>query len=160
VGIGRKETREARRVEMLGIALVGMRLAIPVEIVREGMRVLLGLALVELRREILEGIGLREMREGVDLQAITRGLRGILMRDFRRGEIGRRLSRGLSHSRNRGLRLSLSNDLSRGRRRQVRDRVGLAGITMPERRGRRAIAVEPVQVAVAETGEVETNETS
>ena len=147
-------------MEIPATVRVEMLLEILVELGLEVMRVLLGLVLVGLRREILAGIVHRGMQEGVDLRLITRGLRGILMRDFRRGEIGRRLSRGLSHSRNRGLRLSLSNDLSRGRRRQVRDRVGLAGITMPERRGRRAIAVEPVLVAAVETGEVETNETS
>ncbi len=117
------------------------------------------LDLVGLRREILEGRGHRGMREGVDLRSITRGLRGIPMRDFRREAIGRRLSNGHRDSLSNGHNRSLSNGHSLDRRRQVHDRVGSAGITMPERRGRRAIAVEPVQV-VAETGEVETNETS
>jgi hypothetical protein len=172
LGIQVEIVQEGLRGEMPGIVLeilVGLHreilegtdpVAVMQELGPEGMRLELREApdRVELRREILEGIGLREMREVVDLQAITRGLRGILMRDFRKEAIVRRGNHDRSHSHNRGHNLSLSSDLSRGRRLRALDRVDSAGITMPEQRGRRAIAVEPVQVAVAETGEVETNE--
>ena len=129
-----------RVVEMPELGLVGQRLETPV-----------GIVLAEIQ------VG---MREGVDLQPVIRGLHGIPMRDFRREAIGHRGSHNHDHSHNRGRSLSLNNGRSQGRSRRVRDRVGSAGITMPERRGRRAIAVEPVLVAAVETGEVETNETS
>ena len=170
--IVREETQEVDLVEMPGIVLeilVGLHREIlegtdPVAVIQElgpeGMRLELREApdRVELRREILEGIGLREMREVVDLQAITRGLRGILMRDFRKEAIVRRGNHDRSHSHNRGHNLSLSSDLSRGRRLRALDRVGSAGITMPEQRGRRVIAEEPVPAVVVATEEVGTNE--
>ena len=137
VEIVREGTQEARRVEIPGIVL---------EI------------LVVLRLAILEGIVHRGMREGVDLQAITRGLHGILMRDFRREAIARRGNHDRSHSHNKGHNLSLSSDLSRGRRPRALDRAGSAGITMPEQRGRRVIAEEPVPAVVVATEEVGTNE--
>jgi hypothetical protein len=165
--IVREETQEARRVEMLGTVLEvlgALRLAI-----REGIGRVVEmpeLGLEGLRLETPEGIGLREeilagMQEGADLQPTTRVQRVILMRDFRREAIGHRGNHNHDHSHNRGRSLSLSNDLSRDHRLPGRGRVVSAGITMPEQRGRRAIAVEPVLVAaVVETGEVETNETS
>jgi hypothetical protein len=113
--------------------LVGRRLETPEEIVRVEIPVV--------------------MREGVDLQRITRVLRGILTQDFRREAIGHRGNHNHDHSHNRGRSLNLSND-----NRRAHDRADLAVIIMPEQRGRRAIAVEPVPVAVAETGEVGTNE--
>jgi hypothetical protein len=171
-------------VEMRGIVLAGMSAAVHRErpegtglvvAVRGLDRV--GTRLVEVRLEmwgeiarveLLEGIGLRGMWEGPDLQPITRGLRGILMRDFRREAIGHRRNhghrdrhnRGHRDRRNHGHRDRRSSDLSRGRRRRVRDRVVLAGITMPEQRGRRAIAGEPVLAVVVGSGEVDPNETS
>ena len=158
---------EAGRAETLGEIREGIvRLGIQAEIVREETQevdlvempgIVLEI-LVGLHREILEGIGLREMREVVDLQAITRGLRGILMRDFRKEAIVRRGNHDRSHSHNRGHNLSLSSDLSRGRRLRALDRVGSAGITMPEQRGRRVIAEEPVPAVVVATEEVGTNE--
>jgi hypothetical protein len=161
--IVRVETREVHREEEIpGIVLEirgELRLAI-----REGPGPVVGMLEHDLVGQHLEtpaGIDLAEIRVGmleVDLQAITRGLRGILMRDFRREAIARRGNHNHDHSHNRCHNLSLSSDLSRGRRLQALDRVGSAGITMPEQRGRRAIAVEPVQVAVAETGEVDSNE--
>ncbi len=164
--IVREGTQEAHREEgMLGIVLEileGLRLAI-----RAGIGLVVGmleLGLAGLRLETPVGIVRAEipagMREGADLQPTTRVLRVILMRDFRREAIGHKGNHDRSHSHNRGHNLSLSSDLSRGRRRRVHDRVGSVGITMPEQRGRRAIAVEPVPVVVAETGEVGTNETS
>ena len=166
VEIVREGTQEAHRAEgMPGIVLAirgELRLAI-----REGIGRVVEmpeLGLEGLRPETPAGIVLAEiqvgMREGVDLQRITRVLRGILTQDFRREAIGHRGSHNHDHSHNRGRSLSLNNGRSQGRSRRVRDRVGSAGITMPERRGRRAIAVEPVLVAAVETGEVETNETS
>jgi hypothetical protein len=137
--------------------------------IREGIGLVVGMpepGLVGQHLEIPAGIGLEEiqvgMREGVDLRRITHGLRiGIPMRDFRReGEeaIGHKDS-GLRNRLSSGLN-SLNNGLSRDHRLPAHDRVGSAGITMPEQLGRRAIAVEPVLVAAVETGEVETNETS
>jgi hypothetical protein len=167
--IVREGTQEAHRAEgMPGIVLAirgEQRLAI-----REGIGRVVEMpepGLVGLHLETPAGIDLAEiqvgMREGTDLRPITRGLHGILMRDFRReGEeaIGRRGSSGLRNRLNSGLSNSLNNGLSRDHRLPGHGRVGSAGITMPERRGRRAIAVEPVLVAAVETGEVETNETS
>ena len=127
-----------RVVEMPELGLEGLRLQTPV-----------GIDLAEIQ------VG---MPEGVDLQPVIRGLHGILMRDFRREAIGHRGNHDRSHSHNRGHNLSLSSDLSRGRRPRALDRAGSAGITMPEQRGRRVIAEEPVPAVVAETGEVETNE--
>lgn len=156
--------------EMPGIVLAGMSVAVRPEI-PEGTGLVVGmpaLDLEETRREIrgeavrvelLEGIGLRGMWEGPDLQPTTRGLRGILMQDFRREAVGHKRNHGHSPKRNHGHNRSLSSDLSQDRRRRVHDRVGLPGITMPEQRGRRAIAVEPVLAAV-ETEEVDSNETS
>jgi hypothetical protein len=159
-GGGLVETREEG---MLGIVLEirgEQRRAI-----REGIDPVVGMPELDLagqRLEIPVGVARAEiqvgMREGVDLQPVTHGLHGILTRDFLREAIGHRRSHNHDHSHNRGHNLSLSNGLSQGRSRRARDRVGSVEITMPERRGRRAIAVEPVPVAVAETGEVETNE--
>ena len=166
--IVREETREVHREEeMLEIVpeIRGeLRLAI-----REGIGRVVGmpeLGLEGLRLQTPVGIDLAEiqvgMPEGVDLQPVIRGLHGILMRDFRReGEaIGRRGSSGLRNRLNSGLNNSHNNGLSRDHRLPGHGRVGSAGITMPEQRGRRAIAVGPVLVAAVETGEVETNETS
>ena len=159
------ETREAiRRGEMLGIVLeipVGMLLEIQEGLVRvAGMP---GLGLEATRLEPRAGIGLRGMQERADLQPTIRGLRAILMRDFRSRVVEAVTGHKGSGRRNRlssDLSSGLSNSLSRDHSRPVHGRVGLAGITMPEQRGRRAIAVEPVPVAVADNEEVEADETS
>jgi hypothetical protein len=110
------------------------------------------LGLEGLRQEAPVGIVRAEvpagMPEGAGLQPTTRVQCVILMRDFRRAAIGHRRNHGHRDRRSNGHRDSLSSDLSPGRSRRVHDRVGLAGITMPERRGRRAIAEEPVRVLV------------
>jgi hypothetical protein len=147
------EALEVRRGEMPGIGLEEVRRALLVGTVPGVMRVLLegdGLEGI-LEMPCREGPGLRGMR--VDHQLITRGLRGILMRDFRRVGIDRKGSNGRKVSRSRGRRdshsrgrsLSLSNGLSQGHSRRVRDRVDLAEIIMPERHERRAIAVGPAR---------------
>ena len=160
---GQEETPE--EIARVGILEAMYPAAMLAGIVLAGMR---GATLEEIVRvEILEATGRQGMQAETGLRPITRGLRAILMRDFRSREVeavighkgsGRRnrLSSGLSS----GLNNSLNNGLSRDHRLLGRGRVGSAGITMPERRGRRAIAVEPVLVAAVETGEVETNETS
>lgn len=155
----------ARREGMLGIVL-----EVPVGLLRaiqEGIVPVVGMpevGLEGLRQEAQEGIVRAEvpagMREGAGLQPTTRVQRGILMRDFRRAAIGHRRNHGHRDRRSNGRRDSLSNGLSLGRSRRVRDQVGLAGITMPEQRGRRAIAEEPVPVVVVGSGEVDPNETS
>jgi hypothetical protein len=152
------------RGEMLGIVLeipVGILLEIQAGIGRVvGMP---GLGLEATRLETRAGIVLREMPGQADLQLITRGLRAILMRDFRSRVVEAVTGHKGSGRRNRlssDLSSGLSNSLSRDHSRPVHGRVGLAGITMPEQRGRRAIAVEPVPVAVADNEEVEADETS
>jgi hypothetical protein len=174
-----------RREGMPGIGLVGVRRELLEGIGLGGMRVRVGIVRVGLLRAVLEedglvgvrgmlcreGRGLREMRGRVvrqpmrvDLRRIMRGLRGILMRDFRRVGIDRKgsLSNGRKGSRSRGRRDSLnsglSNGLSRDHSRRVLDRVVLAGIIMPERRGPRAIVEDPVLVAVVGSEEVGSDE--
>jgi len=131
--------------------LVAMR-----EIVRVGMQA--GTVLVEPLGAMLVGLDLREMQGRAVLRPIIRGLRAILMRDFRSRE-----GEAVTDRKDSGLSNSLSSDLnslSRDHRLRVHDRVGLAGTTMPEQRERRAIAAGPVPVVVADVREVETNETS
>jgi hypothetical protein len=174
------EALEVRREEMPGIGRVGVRrellegiglgvMLVRVVIVRVGLlRVLgvdgLGGILAMQCREGLDRRGMRgrgvRQRMRVGHQPITRGLRGILMRDSRREAIGHRDRHNRDHSHSRGRSLSHSNGLSQGRSRRVRDRVDLAGIIMPERRGRRAIAVEPARVlaVVADNEEVDRDE--
>jgi hypothetical protein len=159
---------EVRREEMPRIGLVGVRRELLEGIGLGVMRVRVGTVRVELRREGRAETGLREetrvgrnlggMREGGDHQPITLGLRGILMRDFRREAIGHRLNRGRSHSHNNGLNRSLSNGLSRDHSRRGDDRVVSAGITTPERHGPRAIVGDPVRVAVVDSEEVGSDE--
>ena len=150
------EALEVRREEMPGIVRVGLLRVLGVD----GLGGILGLLCREgpgLRG--MQGRGVRQ-RMQVDLRRITRGLRGILMRDSRREAIGHRDRDNRDHSHSRGRSLSHSNGLSQGRSRRVRDRVDLAGIIMPERRGRRAIAVEPARVlaVVADNEEVDRDE--
>ena len=150
------EALEVRREEMPGIVRVGLLRVLGVD----GLGGILGLLCREgpgLRG--MQGRGVRQ-RMQVDLRRITRGLRGILMRDSRREAIGHRDRHNRDHSHSRGRSLSHSNGLSQGRSRRVRDRVDLAGIIMPERRGRRAIAGEPARVlaVVADNEEVDRDE--
>jgi hypothetical protein len=131
---------------------LGAMLGIVREAIRPGILVGTGL------EAMLVGLDLREMQGRAVLRPIIRGLRAILMRDFRSREgeaVTGRKDSGLSNSLSSDL-----NSLSRDHRLRVHDRVGLAGTTMPEQRERRAIAAGPVPVVVADVREVETNETS
>jgi hypothetical protein len=155
------ETREAiRRGEMLGIVLeipVGMLLEIQEGLVRvAGMP---GLGLEATRLETRVGLDLRGMQGRPVRRPITLGLRAILMRDFR-SRVGEAVTGHKDSDLRNRLNSGLSNSLNRGRRLRVHDRADSAGITMPEQRGRRAIAVEPVPVAVVDNEEVEADETS
>ena len=156
--------REIVRVGMQAGTVLVEPLGAMLGIVREAIRpgILVGTGL----EAMLVGLDLREMQGRAVLRPIIRGLRAILMRDFRSREgeaVTGRKDSGLSNSLSSGLSNSLSSDLnslSRDHRLRVHDRVGLAGTTMPEQRERRAIAAEPVPVVVADVREVETNETS
>jgi hypothetical protein len=148
--------REIVRVGMQAGTVLVEPLGAMLGIVREAIRpgILVGTGL----EAMLVGLDLREMQGRAVLRPIIRGLRAILMRDFRSREgeaVTGRKDSGLSNSLSSDL-----NSLSRDHRLRVHDRVGLAGTTMPEQRERRAIAAEPVPVVVADVREVETNETS
>jgi hypothetical protein len=175
-GIVRVETLGVILEEMREIDPEGIRLEILEETGRVAIRGIVREGILEgIRPVIREGVGrvailggmqaevgLQGIRERGVLPPITHGLRGIRMQDFRSREVatGHRRNNGLRDNRRRGHSHNLSSGLSQDRRRRVHDRVGLAGITMPEQRGRRVIGVEPVRVVVAETGEVEADETS
>jgi hypothetical protein len=151
-------------VAMQEIVRVGMQAA---TVLVEPLGAMLGIVREAIRPGILVGTGLEAMLVGLDLREmqgravlrpIIRGLRAILMRDFRSRE-----GEAVTDRKDSGLSNSLSSDLnslSRDHRLRVHDRVGLAGTTMPEQRERRAIAAGPVPVVVADVREVETNETS
>jgi hypothetical protein len=148
--------REIVRVGMQAGTVLVEPLGAMLGIVREAIRpgILVGTGL----EAMLVGLDLREMQGRAVLRPIIRGLRAILMRDFRSREgeaVTGRKDSGLSNSLSSDL-----NSLSRDHRLRVHDRVGLAGTTMPEQRERRAIAAGPVPVVVADVREVETNETS
>jgi len=148
--------REIVRVGMQAATVLVEPLGAMLGIVREAIRpgILVGTGL----EAMLVGLDLREMQGRAVLRPIIRGLRAILMRDFRSRE-----GEAVTDRKDSGLSNSLSSDLnslSRDHRLRVHDRVGLAGTTMPEQRERRAIAAEPVPVVVADVREVETNETS
>jgi hypothetical protein len=148
--------REIVRVGMQAGTVLVEPLGAMLGIVREAIRpgILVGTGL----EAMLVGLDLREMQGRAVLRPIIRGLRAILMRDFRSRE-----GEAVTDRKDSGLSNSLSSDLnslSRDHRLRVHDRVGLAGTTMPEQRERRAIAAEPVPVVVADVREVETNETS
>jgi hypothetical protein len=148
--------REIVRVGMQAGTVLVEPLGAMLGIVREAIRpgILVGTGL----EAMLVGLDLREMQGRAVLRPIIRGLRAILMRDFRSRE-----GEAVTDRKDSGLSNSLSSDLnslSRDHRLRVHDRVGLAGTTMPEQRERRAIAAGPVPVVVADVREVETNETS
>lgn len=158
-GIRLEILEETGRVVIRGIVREGILEAIrPVIRERVGLVALRVAILGEMQAEV----GLQGIRERGVLPPITHGLRGIRMQDFRSREVatGHRRNNGLRDNRRRGHSHNLSSGLSQDHRRRVHDRVVSAEITMPEQRGRRVIGVEPVRVVVAETGEVEADETS
>ena len=149
--------REEILVELPGIVREEILRVIPAEEGPVGIREMLSLVGLGLRGMQGQVVRLR-MRLG--LRPITRGLLEILMQGSRRGVVTDRkgsLSNGRRASLSRGHRDNLNSGLSRDRRLPGLGRVDLAETTMAERRVRRAIAEEPVLVAV-ETVEVDANE--
>lgn len=149
--------REGILVALPGIVREEILRVIPAEEGPVGIREML--YLVGLGHRGMQGQVVRQ-RMRLGLRPITRGLLGILMQGSRRGVVTDRkgsLSNGRRASLSRGHRDNLSSGLSRDRRLPGLGRVDLAETTMAERRVRRAIAEEPVLVAV-ETVEVDANE--